>query len=589
MRLLVIAAIAAGCAQSALVEGPAGGPPATECNSWRQWGNNAAHDGASCVSGQPLHGMLSDMVYDPFLAQEVADAEGDLLVHYQAPLIDGDDAYMMTKRGTYTPCHVSSKGPSCFDADELYRLRSQIWSEQRFAIRSDGALVLQWTFDSDWKPEPQIGFEPLFQPALAGALIAIPGAGGALWELDRISGAVVRHVVPFGAPSGTIDPDTYVAGGIAVGPAGTLYYNAIKLDHELPLARDAHAWLVAVAPDGTVRTADYAQLVIGAPKAPEECVRSYVSQVPLPWPPEDPENGGLLFPGMTPCRPQRPGINTTPAVGADGTIFTVSRVHDNPRYSFVVAIAPDLTPRWATSLRDYLHDGCGVTTPSDATETEHTFDCRIGAPIGVERATGLAPAGQVDDQSSSSPVALPDGGVLYGSYTGYNTSRGHLFKLDRDGAIVAAFDFGWDSTPAVVGGAADYRIIIKDNHYDTDDNGTQLGPFYITALDASLEPIWKFQSTNIFSCTRQPDATITCASDHPNGFEWCINAVAVDRDGTIYANSEDGNVYAINADGTLRDWVFLDRAIGAAYTPIALDRNGHIFALNSGHLSVVGR
>src|ERR1041385_3544921 len=292
---------------------------------------------------------------------------------------------------------------------------------------------------------------------------------------------------------------------------------------------------------------------------------------------------------MTPCRPQRPGINTTPAVGADGTIFTVSRVHDNPRYSFVVAIAPDLTPRWATSLRDYLHDGCGVTTPSDATETEHTFDCRIGAPIGVERATGLAPAGQVDDQSSSSPVALPDGGVLYGSYTGYNTSRGHLFKLDRDGAIVAAFDFGWDSTPAVVGGAADYRIIIKDNHYDTDDNGTQLGPFYITALDASLEPIWKFQSTNIFSCTRQPDATITCASDHPNGFEWCINAVAVDRDGTIYANSEDGNVYAINADGTLRDWVFLDSAIGAAYTPIALDRNGHIFALNSGHLSVVGR
>jgi outer membrane protein assembly factor BamB len=580
VRLLVIAAIAAGCGESERVEGPAGGPPATECNSWRQWGNNAAHDGASCVSGQPLHGMLSDMVYDPFLAQEVADADGDLLVHYQAPLIDGDDVYMMTKRGAYTPCNVGSDGPSCFDPDELYRLRSQIWSEQRFVLRADGVLIAQWTFDSDWKPEPQIGFEPLFQPALAGALIAIPGAGGALWELDRITGAVVRHVAPFGA----IDHDTYVAGGIAVGADGTLYYNAIKLDHDAPLVSASQAWLVAVAPDGTVRTADYAELALDAPAADDSCFRTYLQQTPLPWPPIPPRPAP-----RGPCGPQRPGLNATPAVAADGTIFTVSRAHNNPRYSYVVAIAPDLTPRWATSLRDHLNDGCGVTTPSDATATEHPFDCRIGAPVGVERATGLAPAGQVDDQSSSSPVALPDGGVLYGSYTGYNTSRGHLFKLDANGAIVATYDFGWDSTPAVVGDAAGYRIIIKDNHYETDEYGNQLGPFYITALDEALRPIWKFQSTNMFSCTRQPDATITCSGDHPGGFEWCINAVAVDRDGTVYANSEDGNVYAIAADGTLRDWVFLDRAIGAAYTPIALDRNGHVFALNSGHLSVIGR
>jgi outer membrane protein assembly factor BamB len=99
----------------------------------------------------------------------------------------------------------------------------------------------------------------------------------------------------------------------------------------------------------------------------------------------------------------------------------------------------------------------------------------------------------------------------------------------------------------------------------------------------------RFQSTNTFSCTRQADATITCSDDHSGGFEWCINAVAVDRDGTVYANSEDGNVYAIAADGTLRDWIFLDQAIGAAYTPIALDRRGHVFALNSGHLAVIGR
>jgi len=59
-----------------------------------------------------------------------------------------------------------------------------------------------------------------------------------------------------------------------------------------------------------------------------------------------------------------------------------------------------------------------------------------------------------------------------------------------------------------------------------------------------------------------------------------------DRDGTVYANSDDGNTYAITADGKLRDSVFLDRAFGAAYTPIALDR---VFALNAGRLTVLGQ
>ena len=49
-----------------------------------------------------------------------------------------------------------------------------------------------------------------------------------------------------------------------------------------------------------------------------------------------------------------------------------------------------------------------------------------------------------------------------------------------------------------------------------------------------------------------------------------------------------GNAYAITADGRLRDAVFLETSLGAAYTPIALDRTGRVFALNNGHLSVLG-
>lgn len=553
------------------------------CDSWHQWGNSGSHQGASCVTGQRLEGALDNVVYDPFIDQETADARGNLIVHYQAPLIEGDDLYMMTKRGTYTPCEIVDDAPSCGGPDEQYRRNSQIWAEQHFTIGEDGGLTLAWTFDSDWKPEPEVNFEPMFQPALAGGLLAVPGAGGGLWELDAASGAMVRHIQPFGG-----DPDTYVAGGLAVGSDGTVYYNALKLDHDQPFALPSQSWLVAVAPDGGVRTVDYATLVPQAPRPDDLCFGSYDPEItPLPWPPTNPD-GSLIPPPSTPCGPQRAGINATPAIGGDGTIFVVSRAHDNPRYAYVVAVDHALAPRWASSLRDILSDGCGVTNASDGTETENLFACKVGTPVGLERATGLRPAGRVDDDSSSSPVALPDGGVLYGAVTGYNGGRGHLFKLNRGGAVVATYDFGWDSTPAVFGGPDDYKILIKDNHYGEDENGVDLGPFYITALDASLRPKWSFQSTNTRSCVRLPDGSKDCVVDHPNGFEWCVNAVAVDRDGTVFANSEDGNAYAITSEGKLRDAVFLETSLGAAYTPIALDRAGRVFALNNGHLTVLG-
>lgn len=578
--LLAVLALAA-CGDNEGAIHVASGP---YCDAWHQWGNNASHAGTSCVRGQRLDAMLAGMIYDPFTPQEIADARGNLLVHYQVPLIDGDNLYMLKKTGSYTPCNAGTGGPSCDGPDQMYRLNSQIWSEQHFTIGPDGALALQWSFDSDWKPEPQVRFEPMFQPALTGTLIAIPGAGGALWELDAGSGQVVRHVQPFGE---LVDRDTYVAGGLSVGEDGTIYYNAMKLDHDNPYTMPSQAWLVAVSPDGSVRTADYAGLVPGAPRPEDLCYGTYDLQTPLPWPPVNPD-GTLVLPPSSPCGPQRPGINTTPAVGSDGTIFIVSRAHANPRYAYVVALDESLSPKWATSLRDFLRDGCGVTTASDGTDSDNTGHCRVGTPAGIERVTGFLPAGRLEDQSSSSPVALPDGGVLYGAFTGYNGSRGHLFKLDRSGTIVGSYDFGWDTTPSVFGSPSDYKIVVKDNYYGQDQNGVDLGPFYITQLDASLNVRWRFQSTNTQRCARQPDGSTSCIDDHPNGFEWCINAAAVDRDGTVYANSEDGNAYAIRPNGTLRESFFLDRALGAAYTPIALDHTGRVFALNNGRLSILG-
>ena len=39
----------------------------------------------------------------------------------------------------------------------------------------------------------------------------------------------------------------------------------------------------------------------------------------------------------------------------------------------------------------------------------------------------------------------------------------------------------------------------------------------------------------------------------------------------------------------LRTRIFLNQALGAAYTPTAIDARGRIYALNNGELAVLGR
>jgi hypothetical protein len=174
--------------------------------------------------------------------------------------------------------------------------------------------------------------------------------------------------------------------------------------------------------------------------------------------------------------------------------------------------------------------------------------------------------------------------VLYGALDDYNFSRGHLVKFDSRGKLGAAYTFGWDSTPAIYEHDHTYSVILKDNHYQTG------GPFYITQLSKDLVPEWQFQDKTTQACGRQPDGTIKCTDEpHPDGFEWCVNAPAVDAKGTVFANSEDGNVYQIAQGGILKTQTFLNQALGAAYTPISLDPTGRAFVLNNGELTVFGR
>jgi hypothetical protein len=310
----------------------------------------------------------------------------------------------------------------------------------------------------------------------------------------------------------------------------------------------------------------------------------------------------------------RPALNAAPAVGADGTIYVATRTHlldAINRYGGMAAINPDLTPKWWTSFRDRLNDGCnndagtftGALLPANGTPG----GCRLGATPGVDPAQNTRPGARILDDASSSITVAPDGSVLYGAYTRYDFARGHLMKFDANGQFLGAYSFGWDSTPAIYQHDGTYSIVIKDNEYgggpqfgsycnvDAICPPRQNGPFFITQLGANLNVEWKFQNTNNQVCTRNPGGSITCVPNTSGtpwqnvGFEWCINAPVIDVNGVVYANSEDGNIYAINQGGTLKSNIFLNQALGAAYTPLAIGPDGTIYTENKGILSAVGK
>ena len=538
--------------------------PHAAAGDWPQWGGGPQHQGSASVAGQSLSTILADADCDPFAPDEAAHGGGgDLTVHYAVPLIDDTGVYVELKSGTWVPTNLNL---------QVWGVRKLVWNGP--------VLTEAWRFSSDWKPEPTGSWEPVFHPVLAGGFLYVPGVSGSVFKLSRETGAVLSVLRPFAS-----DPDTFVAGGLAADSAGNVYYNALKLNPAGPWVFDAlGAWLVRIGSDDSTTLASYAALVPGAPGARSFCKFQFTTD-PLPWPPSP-----TAVPPSILCGSQRPGLNAIPAIAPDGTIYTVSSAHLNNRYSYLVAVKPDLTPLWAASLRGILNDGCDVSMPPNGTPG----GCRAGANRGVDPATNEPPAGRISDLSTASPVVLPDGAILIGTTSSYNYLRGHLFKFSAAGSPLATYDFGWDITPAVFAHDGTYSILIKDNHYDVGSYcgspvcPAEPGQYDLTSLDANLVPEWRFTNTNTLSCERNADGSITCVSDHPDSFEWCVNQPAVDAAGVVYANSEDGYLYAIGRDGTLKEKIFLDRAIGAAYTPLSIDSAGRIYAQNFGRVFVVG-
>jgi hypothetical protein len=579
-------------------------PPASNTPFWSQWGSNSQHTGNVSATGQSLANKHADIAYDPFIDQEKAEnqtvfGEAVLTVHEQAPLVDGNDVYMVTKSGTYTSCPNagdwaggSACGPNTWN--------TMIWNETRYTWESN-QLVAIWSFASDWKPEPNAsnfsdgigglsGWEPVFHPVDANNFIYVPGAAGTVWKVNKDTGMPASQINPLNGVSGISAANTFVSGPLTADADGNIFYTVMQLNVTgNPWSNDVtNAWLVKITPTDAATNVTFATLIPGAPlgsssTCPGTFQDLHDQGTSLPWPP----SAGSVAP-MRLCGSQRPGLNVAPAVAADGTIYTVSVAHFDAIAAYLVAVNSDLTPKWSASLQNRMTDGCGTLLPIAASGvTTMANSCRFGTTPGVDPTTNTPGSGHVTNQASSSPTVLPDGSVVFGVTDSYNFSRGHLMHFDALGNYLNAFGFGWDSTPGVYVHDDTFSIVIKDNHYTStaycnfnspvcDQVGP--GPYYISQVDPNMNIEWSFQSTTI-------------DDGHPNGYEWCINMPAIDQDGNVFVNSEDGNIYSLsqgNNGVSPTGKIFLDLAVGAAYTPLSIGADGMLYTQNNGHMFAVG-
>jgi hypothetical protein len=559
---------------------------------WPQWALNAQHTGKVSIDGQHLNQNLVNVIYDPLVPQEMAATGGNLLAHYQSPLVDGNDAYMMFKSGTFDPNDYST----------------QTWGETKYTW-SGSLLNVTWQFTTDWKAPGSLNdfWEPVFHPALANGFLYVPGAGGSIWKVNKSTGTGTR-INPFN----DVSASRYTASPLTVDSSGRILYNVVQLQDNTPdfyAADVVDSFLIRVSPGGSIEKVSYSTLTTGTPAGNAQCTNAF-SVEPLPWPPSP----AAVAPTVT-CGTQRPGLNIAPAVAPNGTIYVATRAHLLSRETWLLAINSNLTQKWIRSMRNRFNDGCGVphSAGGQLPANGAPGGCRAGANYGVDPATNASGGGRILDDSSASPVVAPDGSIIFGAYTRYNYAQGHLLHFAANGNFLGSYKFGWDVTPGIYRnedqqgdneGENPYSIVTKDNHYGNagsycndstfcppDRNATDPGypeQYFISQLNSNLNIEWSYQNTNTLSCTRDQFGVVTCVSDHPHGFEWCVNAFVIDDDGVVYANSEDGNLFALNQGGTLKQKIFQQLALGAAYTPTSIDNAGRIYSQNAGHLFVAG-
>src|SRR5436305_7205232 len=223
--------------------------PATP-NFWSQWALNAQHtEFLSNTVGQSLNQNLVNLVYDFNVDAEKSDpnALNGLNIHYQVPLVDGNDVFIESKDGTYSTSTYST----------------QRWHQNKYTWQGSN-FVKVWTFNSDWfaPGSTNLFWEPVYHAALANGFLYDPGQGGTIFKINKADGSVVKRINPFGT---TINPNTYTASPLSTDGHGNIFYNVVQLSTpptQSFFTNDVvNSWLVKVGADDSVTKVSYTAIL----------------------------------------------------------------------------------------------------------------------------------------------------------------------------------------------------------------------------------------------------------------------------------------------------------------------------------------
>ena len=159
-------------------------------------------------------------------------------------------------------------------------------------------------------------------------------------------------------------------------------------------------------------------------------------------------------------------------------------------------------------------------------------------------------------------------------------------KFDAAGKPAGSYDFGWDYTPAVWQHDGTYSIVVKDNHYDFDPvNMVDLGPYYITQLDANLKVEWQLPNTNTqeLQLRLAPHAAL-----HRRSSRTASSGASTRRPSTPTAPSTPAAKTACSTPSaraaSTRGTCSCRCRSARRYTPLSIDHKGRIYQQNDGIL-----
>ena len=103
----------------------------------------------------------------------------------------------------------------------------------------------------------------------------------------------------------------------------------------------------------------------------------------------------------------------------------------------------------------------------------------------------------------------------------------------------------------------------------------------MVAARSAIPREWEYRNPSRIAC-HEGDC-----EEEEEGFEWCVNAPVIDRRARS-TQCRGRDIYAIGQGGVLLDRIALGGPLGAAYTPLAIDAKGRVYAQEAGHLFAVG-